>query len=371
VDRNSLSAEHGEPARLRVFVSYRREDTSGHAGRLYDALAARFEPENVFIDVDTIAPGSDFAESIDRAVTSCDVVIALIGRAWITAADAQGRPRLDQPDDFVRLELESALSHDIVVIPTCVQGAAIPPQEALPPALGPLTRRQAVELRDTAWRDDVERLIRRLEEIANEKTGRRHIEKAVTPPARRFDWHTRKGVLAAAAALLTLSAIAAGAVLALTGTGSGTGATLSNADRRLVSLVPPATRPSCTSIDHREKSARASIECETGSLTVDYHLFPTSLVMNDWYALTREDKGIAPRSGSCTRTSFRGESSYTVAGRTIGRYFCFLDSQRKPVLVTTDLRDGVGAMFSFYSGSGKRAIDSLLRQWRCCLLLQP
>ena len=159
-----------EPSPLRIFVSYRRDETSGHAGRLYDSLAAHFGPDHVFIDVDAIDLGTNFAQVIHRAVTSCDVVIALIGRAWVTATDAEGRRRLEDPDDFVRLELESALKRDVFVIPACVQGAGVPSPDVLPEALAPLAGRQGFELRDTAWHDDVKRLIRRLERLAAEKS---------------------------------------------------------------------------------------------------------------------------------------------------------------------------------------------------------
>jgi hypothetical protein len=166
---------------LTVFVSYRREDTSGHAGRLYDALVSRFGSQNVFIDVDTIAPGTDYTKAIERAVTSCDVFIALIGPGWLTVTDADGRRRLEQPNDAVRLELESALSRDLVVIPICVHGGAIPPADALPSSLAPLALRQAIELRDSVWHEDVQRLIRRLERIATDKFPSTDVGSASTP----------------------------------------------------------------------------------------------------------------------------------------------------------------------------------------------
>ena len=144
-------------------------DTGGHAGRLYDALAEHFGPENVFMDIDAIDLGADFAGVINRAVSSCDVVIALIGRQWLTVADAEGRPRIEDPDDFVRLELESALARDVYVVPTCVQGVEVPTADKLPSRLAPLAGRQGTELRDVAWRDDLKRLIRRLELLARER----------------------------------------------------------------------------------------------------------------------------------------------------------------------------------------------------------
>ena len=115
----------------RVFVSYRREDASGHAGRLYDALAEKFGDENVFMDVDTIQVGADFTQAITSAVASCDALIALIGRDWATVTDESGRRRIDDPGDFVRLELETALARDVAVIPACVRGASFPEESDL------------------------------------------------------------------------------------------------------------------------------------------------------------------------------------------------------------------------------------------------
>src|SRR5207253_8227229 len=93
-----------------IFVSYRRQETSHLAGRLYDRLADRFGEGQVFIDVDTIEPGVDFAEEITRAVAACQVLVAVIGPSWLIASDERGRRRLDDPNDFVRLEIESALA---------------------------------------------------------------------------------------------------------------------------------------------------------------------------------------------------------------------------------------------------------------------
>jgi hypothetical protein len=110
----------------RIFISYRRDDSAGYAGRLYDRLAAHFEPENVFMDIDAIEPGLDFVEVIEQAVGSCDVLIALIGKQWLAIKDGQGRRRLENPEDFVRLEIKTALDRNIRVIPALVGGAAMP-----------------------------------------------------------------------------------------------------------------------------------------------------------------------------------------------------------------------------------------------------
>jgi TIR domain-containing protein len=151
---------------MRIFVSYRREDTSGHAGRLADALASRYGRDHVFIDVDTLRLGSPFADEIARAVSSCDVVIALIGRGWLVAAGPGGGRRLDDPGDYVRLEIETALAAGVVVVPVCVQGARIPGPREVPETLAAMTQRHGFELRDASWRDDVASLVRRLESSA-------------------------------------------------------------------------------------------------------------------------------------------------------------------------------------------------------------
>lgn len=112
-----------------IFVSYRRQETSHLAGRLYDRLADRFGENQVFIDVDTIEPGVDFTEEIFRAVASCIVLLAVIGPAWLTATDERGRRRLDDPDDIVRLEVEAALGRGVRVIPILVEGRSCRPSK--------------------------------------------------------------------------------------------------------------------------------------------------------------------------------------------------------------------------------------------------
>jgi hypothetical protein len=115
-----------------VFISYRREETAAHTGRLFDSIAARFGERNVFLDVD-MAPGIDFVERINQAVGGCDVLLAVIGPRWATLADDEGHPRLADPEDFVRLEVETALRRrDVTVIPVLVGGAHMPDPDVLP-----------------------------------------------------------------------------------------------------------------------------------------------------------------------------------------------------------------------------------------------
>ncbi len=141
-----------------VFISYRREDSSGHAGWLREGLAERLGRDRVFMDIDTIEPGLDFVEVLERAVDDCDVLLVLIGKAWLTTKGADGRRRLDDPKDYHRLEVESALKRRIRVIPVLVQDATVPRAEELPPTLQTLARRHATELDDSKWAYDIDRL---------------------------------------------------------------------------------------------------------------------------------------------------------------------------------------------------------------------
>lgn len=148
----------------RIFISYRREDTAYPAGWLFDRLAEHFGPGQVFKDVDSVDLGDDFAEVITTAVGSCDVLLALIGDRWLSITDDTGRRRLDDPDDFVRLEIETALARGIRVIPILVGGARIPRAEELPPSVAKLARRQALELSPSRFEFDTNRLLKVLDQ---------------------------------------------------------------------------------------------------------------------------------------------------------------------------------------------------------------
>lgn len=142
-----------------IFLSYRRDDSSGYAGRMFDNLAERFGRERVFMDIETLEPGMDFVAGIDRAIDSCGAVIAMIGPNWIKAEDGEGRRRLDNPHDFIRLEITSALNRGVRVIPVLVHNASMPPERELPEPLRPLCRLQACEISDSRWDFDVRRLL--------------------------------------------------------------------------------------------------------------------------------------------------------------------------------------------------------------------
>jgi beta-lactam-binding protein with PASTA domain len=148
-----------------IFISYRREDTAGHAGRIFDRLRERFGRDKVFMDVAGIEPGVDFVEAIDRAVSSCDVLLVIIGKKWLSCSDASGKRRLDDPKDFIRLETATALRRDIRVIPVLVQDAAMPSEGDLPDDLKKLARRQATEIGDTHWDSDLAQLFETLQRV--------------------------------------------------------------------------------------------------------------------------------------------------------------------------------------------------------------
>jgi hypothetical protein len=145
-----------------IFISYRREDAEGQAGRLYDDLASHFGEDTVFMDVAGIAPGRDFRRVIDEHVATCGVLLAMIGKSWIDAKDETGRRRLEDPMDFVRLETASALKRDIAVVPVLVHGARMPRAEQLPEDLAELAYRNGVELTHARWDSDVQVLIKAL-----------------------------------------------------------------------------------------------------------------------------------------------------------------------------------------------------------------
>jgi hypothetical protein len=167
---SAAATEPGSASAPKVFITYRREDTAAHAGRLYDAMVARFGERNVFMDVD-MEPGVDFIERISEAVGACRVLIVVMGPRWATVEDEDGKARIADPEDFVRLEVETALRRpDVTPIPVLVSGALMPNREDLPEEVRAITRRNALELSDLRWRQDVGRLISTLDELLAELT---------------------------------------------------------------------------------------------------------------------------------------------------------------------------------------------------------
>jgi TIR domain len=148
-----------------IFISYRRSDSAPHAGRLHDRLCDYFGADKVFMDVDDIKPGANFVSLIGEKVASCDALIAVIGKGWLAHNENNGKSRLDDPTDFVRLELQHALQRDILLIPALVEGAEMPHVEDLPAPLSELSQRQAVELSDKDFQRGVDKIIAVLEQF--------------------------------------------------------------------------------------------------------------------------------------------------------------------------------------------------------------
>ncbi len=222
----------------RIFISYRRQDSAYPAGWLYDRLAERFGPEQIFKDVDSIELGDDFVEVITNAVGSCDVVLALIGKKWLRISDS-GQRRLEDPNDFVRLEIEAAIERQVMLIPILVDGATMPRADQVPESIAAMVRRQALELSPNRFRTDTEQLLdvleRTLTDLKDDETASPTevaapaaprvpepepdeaaavpvAEPAATePPKRNFSWSPR--MIASAVAAVALPAIILALVL--------------------------------------------------------------------------------------------------------------------------------------------------------------
>lgn len=152
-------------AATRIFICYRRDDSSGHAGRLFDALAKKFGESKIFMDVAGIEPGADFVEVIEKSVASCHILLAVIGRNWLAYRGSKRKRRLDDPNDYVRLEIQAALKKGIRIIPIFVQGAQMPGVDSLPEDIRKLARKQGFDLRDNRWNDDVTSFISSLQRM--------------------------------------------------------------------------------------------------------------------------------------------------------------------------------------------------------------
>lgn len=147
----------------KIFINYRRGDDPGFAQALFGRLEQVFSPEQLFMDVDNMEPGLDFVKELEEQVAKCDVLISVIGKGWSDARDEAGDRRLDDPTDFVRIEIESALDQDKRVIPVLVGQATMPKPDQLPEKMKPLARRHAVRLTHERFKADTEALIAALE----------------------------------------------------------------------------------------------------------------------------------------------------------------------------------------------------------------
>ncbi len=232
-----------------IFVSYRRGDSAGHAGRLVDRLRTAFPQSRVFMDVDTIQPGVDVPSIIEEAIASCDVVVFLIGEDWLAITDRHGHRRLDDPNDFVRLELAAALRRKVPLIPVLVQQASMPTAAQLPVDLTPLTRINALEVSDLRWDYDIGRLIATLKSVVEEPIGKRPVP--APPPGPVPDrptpgWRPKRAIVPVAA----VAAVAVVAVLALL-IGGGSGPRQISSDASATTVPPtPTTTPAPTTTAH-------------------------------------------------------------------------------------------------------------------------
>lgn len=209
-----------------VFISYRRSETAGEARALFKDLAAALGSGSVFMDVDTIALGRDFRETVRDRLASSEIMLALVGKDWVRIKDAAGRRRLDDPDDFVRLEIETALNRGIPVIPVLVQGATMPKIDELPQEIRNFTFRNAFELSHSRWESDVHELLRRLALVRED--GRPAQEPISGPPRQR---PRRPWLTLAGAALLSLAG--AGLYVAYTRTGDERGSPQPTSEERV------------------------------------------------------------------------------------------------------------------------------------------
>jgi tetratricopeptide (TPR) repeat protein len=176
----------------KIFINYRRDDSIGMAGRLHDRLAHTFGRARLFMDVDHIPAGTDFVAHLNSQVAECEVILVVIGPNWLGVKDENGGRRLDDPDDFVAIEIAGALARDIRVIPVLVDGARMPKASELPDSLKPLARRHAVDVRHAHFGHDAEALVARMREVLCDHAA---------GPGR---WRVRAAIGAAAVAVLLL-----------------------------------------------------------------------------------------------------------------------------------------------------------------------
>jgi hypothetical protein len=231
----------------RIFISYRHTDSAAYAGRLYDRLKASYGDEQIFRDLD-MDYGIDFVERIEVTISACAVMVVVIGPGWLNARDEAGNRRLDDPDDYVRVEVGSALERSIRVIPVLVGDAKMPVKTDLPDALSALTRRNALKISDDRWDYDVSRLMQTVDTVLQDREAKiaeqpaptdepstsvvvqpppsptpetpEPERKSIPPPATEKGTHRQRAVIAAAAAAVVVAVV----VIAVAAGGGGDGA---------------------------------------------------------------------------------------------------------------------------------------------------
>jgi hypothetical protein len=358
-------------ARPRIFLNYRREDTRGYAGRLYDRLSNRFGEDQIFRDIDAIPPGIDFLEHIDGVVGQCDLMLVLIGESWVSVKDARGRRRLDDPHDFVGLEIAAALERNIPVIPVLIQGARMPTEEDLPDQMQGLARRNAVEMSDSHWNYDWERLTRGIDQLISRPSSRDRSERpgngagqpaqaASEPPAAPTSPDAtaeRPGArrpmgrpLTVALAVVPLIALLAAGYLVVRQTGSGsdggeqqTASATSSAsagagptttspsvaypntsERQLLKHIAAAIRASCVRASKPLAGAIAAVRCIGNNLPpVQYNLFRSKDAVIRLFS--SRAKAVGAHTGPCktTKTNPKHIDKATHDERQVGRLLCY------------------------------------------------
>jgi hypothetical protein len=280
----------------RVFISYRRDDSAGYARGLYDRLAARFGLDHVFMDLG-IRPGENFIDRIHDGVGSCDVLIALIGRQWLSISGDDGRRRLDDPDDFPRIEIHTALERAHTrVIPVLVGGAQMPAVHELPGELQGLASRQALEIRDVSWDYDLDRLTEAIEAEAGQPSAP---ERTASAGQARPRYGRRRLIAGIGAGCVAVAAV----VALVAGGGSSSGE-----DR--MSEAAFRTKMDNLCRDYRARSDKYELpQLERGSPEVGRVL---DRVEADVSSYARELRAIKPPANLETR--FRQFTSYIVNG---------------------------------------------------------
>jgi len=357
----------------RIFLNYRREDTRGYAGRLYDRLSDRFGEDQILRDVDAIPPGIDYIDQIDRLVRQCDLMLVLIGETWLSMKGPGGRRRLDEPGDLVSLEIAAGLERNIPVIPVLFQGARMPTEDDLPDRVQALARRNALEMTDTHWNHDWDRLRWAIEELTKQPSPRDHSEQPAShsregaadsterrvvtrdekPPAESSRTRRPMGRFSTMAlAVIPLVALLTAAYLTMRSTGNrsdGKGsrhpsaslATTTTADhkqsssaaakagypnsteRELLKRIPSAMRHDCDRAARPMTGAVVAIRCtENNGPSVQYNLFHTNNAM--YRVFNSRARVVGAQPGPCNTTATVRHLDKAIHDeKPVGRLLCY------------------------------------------------
>jgi hypothetical protein len=369
----------------RIFVSYRRQETSGIAGRLHDRLAEHFGARRVFIDVDSIEPGLDFTESIERAVDASEVLLAVIGPQWLMITDEVGQRRLDDSEDVVRLEIEAALRRGIRVIPLLVEDARMPRSQELPESLGSLAHRNGLALRHESFHDDSARLLKTLDKILAEEQPKPDNDRPPDPSRKDDSEHTQNRMsrfwrrIGRRAQVLVVVVLVAAAVTGLAlqlptrrffgsetpGTSSG-GVTTTTLDKgrmksTLLKAVAISYEDNCSiheDVDPILIDALLILDCESNGMdVVRFGLFADRAALLEAYKRTVSLSGVERNSGALTCGKRPGEGTWNRGINTpnVGHYLCYVDQSKRAWVHWTFESDRVYAYAYKRNGTLKEA----------------